>query len=199
MTQWYNTGQQEGVNGHWYYPGDGTAIWQPDTSQQGSYKGQGSGAPMPGHWETRGNTAVWVADNGQGGSGPGAPAPATGAPAPPPDWRTQQAWWGSLYPTDPLQRTAYDLDPNFAWSTMVNHSGVNSWSPEYDWLRGQQGRDYAMYADQNTRANGTPQGNMTFADWIEQNAPTFHQQYQMLPSSQKGYADIFQPGGRVTW
>lgn len=85
MTQWYNTGQQqEGVNGHWYYPGDGTAIWVTDTSQQGNYQGQGSGRAAPGHWQDNGQGAwVWVADNGMGGSGPGAPPPATGAPKPP--------------------------------------------------------------------------------------------------------------------
>lgn len=184
MTQWYGPQgdfyHASGQGGAWVAGPNGSMVWQP-------YAGS-SADP---------SKTIWYGPNA---NYPGA-APVTYPPAPatPPDWRTQQSWWGSLYPTDTLQRTAYDLDPNFAWSTMVNHSGVNSWSPEYDWLRGQQGRDYAMYADQNTRAHGTPQGNMTFADWIEQNAPTLHQQYQMLPSSQKGYADIFQPGGRVTW
>lgn len=54
----------DGQGGHWQYPGDGTAIWVPDasTSQQGSYKGQGTPATN-GHWQTQGDgSAIWVPD-----------------------------------------------------------------------------------------------------------------------------------------
>lgn len=126
------------------------------------------------------------------GQGNNPPAP------PPPDWRTQQSWWGSLFPTEVTQRAAYDLDPSFAWATATNKLGGNNWAPEYSWMASQQGRMHTLYGDENTRNAGTPEGNMTFSDWIEKNAPGFHQQFLQQPSSQKGYNDLWMPQGRST-
>lgn len=121
------------------------------------------------------------------------------APVPPPDWRTQQGWWGRLFPTDVTQRAAYSLDPSFAWATMNNKTGGNSWAPEYNWRASQQQRYYDQYADENTRAQNTPLGDLDFADYIEIHQPGFHRQFMQLPSSQKGYADYWQPAGRSTF
>jgi hypothetical protein len=115
------------------------------------------------------------------------------------NWVTNQPWWGTLFPTNTLQRTAYDLDPSFAWATATNELGGNAWAPRYDWMSRQQGRYHTLYGDENTRAQGTPQGDMTFADWIEANQPRFAHDFGMMPAGQKGYTNLFQPAGRQTY
>jgi hypothetical protein len=207
MPNWYpnatNPPQITGQGGRWVTDGNGNAFWLPDTSNAGNYKGQGTPQVngQGGHWQNSpdGTTAIWVPDAPPpGNTSPTANAPTT-APTPPPDWRTQQGWWGSLYPTEITQRTAYDLDPSFAWATMANKQGGNSWAPEYSWLGGQQSRMYGLYADENTRAQGTPEGQMTFADFVERNAPTFHREFMQQPASQRGVVDYWMPQGRSTF
>jgi len=142
-TQPYNTGQQvPGQNGHWYYPGDGTAIWVPDTSAAGNYKGQGTGAQQPGHWApdpNNPNAMIYVLDSGMGGSGPGAPAPATGGPTPPPPPSNNPA--GGGHPTytpgisfgagvipgqgDNYQRQWFNIGPNAGVGAANSNEGLN--------------------------------------------------------------------------
>lgn len=222
MTQWYNTPHIDGQGGHWYYPGDGSAIWQADTSAQGNYKGQGTGAAPTGSWQTQPDgSMVYVYANGMGGSGPGAPSQATGAPPPvsydpanggptytpgivlgkgviPGQGENYQRNWFDVGPsasTEGLNQTYYDTPGNWgdAWNKVLNQFGGQVGGDFYKFLSGFSGTAKGDFQ------NSIPYDpNLHVANFLDQYGPQIKGVYDLLPSTQK-YGGLGPIAGRSTY
>lgn len=200
-----------GQNGHWYYNADGSIVWQDDTSQQGSYKGQGTGVAPPGHWQNQADgSLIYVYDNGMGGSGPGAPPPATGAPAPPPPVTYDPPAGGPTYTPgfvfgkgvipgqgDNYQRQWFDVGPSGSTEALNNtyYNDPSNWGFAWDKVvnqfGGQVGNDFYKFLQgfsniaKGDYQNSVPYDpNLNVASFLDQYAPQIKGVYDLLPSSQ---------------
>ncbi len=111
------------------------------------------------------------------------------------DTPTQPTSWANLFPTNTLQRAAYDQGAPLAWSAASRFFSPNQNTPRADWFNRNQNQFNLEYADASTR---NPGANQTLSQFIEQLGPTFGQRFDLQTPGQKGYNIAANPSGRFT-